>query len=101
MAECIFKTSPVGKEKHAAHSHSIQCFEVNSHVIFSNKLSCAQCRLVLGCSSFSSANVTSFCDCFQFMDVVGQVEKKCTIEELQQTFNDQGVSDYFVVFLRY
>ena len=35
------------------------------------------------------------------MDVVGQVEKKCTIEELQHTFNDQGVSDYFVVFLRY
>lgn len=35
-----------------------------------------------------------------FMEVLGQAEKKCTLQELEQTFNDQGISDYFVVYLR-
>lgn len=29
------------------------------------------------------------------------VEKKCSVEELLRSFNDQGLSDYFVVYLRY
>ncbi|XP_076463742.1 ubiquitin thioesterase OTUB1-like [Babylonia areolata] len=35
-----------------------------------------------------------------FMDVAGQAGKNMTVEELQQCFNDQGLSDYFVVYLR-
>ncbi|XP_062574136.1 ubiquitin thioesterase OTUB1-like [Saccostrea cucullata] len=34
-----------------------------------------------------------------FMDVVNKLET-CTLDELLQTFNDQGLSDYLVVFLR-
>ncbi|KAK7506803.1 hypothetical protein BaRGS_00001654 [Batillaria attramentaria] len=35
-----------------------------------------------------------------FMEVLGHAEKKCSVQELEQTFNDQGISDYFVVYLR-
>jgi len=34
------------------------------------------------------------------MDVVGKVEKQCKVEELLEVFNDQGLSDYLVVYLR-
>lgn len=34
------------------------------------------------------------------MDVVNKLES-CTVDDLLQTFNDQGLSDYLVVFLRY
>ncbi|WAR18637.1 OTUB1-like protein, partial [Mya arenaria] len=35
-----------------------------------------------------------------FMEVVGKVVKQCSLEELLETFNDQGLSDYIVVYLR-
>ncbi|XP_060063691.1 ubiquitin thioesterase OTUB1-like [Ylistrum balloti] len=35
-----------------------------------------------------------------FMDVVEKVGTPCTKEELHETFNDQGTSDYLVVYLR-
>ncbi|KAL4238404.1 OTU domain [Mactra antiquata] len=35
-----------------------------------------------------------------FMDVLTKVENDCTLEELLETFNDQGLSDYIVVYLR-
>lgn len=34
------------------------------------------------------------------MDVVQKLET-CTVDDLEQTFNDQGLSDYLVVYLRY
>ena len=36
----------------------------------------------------------------QFMDVVERVEKPCKLEDLLEVFNDQGFSDYLVVYLR-
>lgn len=35
-----------------------------------------------------------------FLDIVGQVKEPGTVEKLLETFNDQGLSDYFVVYLR-
>ncbi|CAG5129819.1 unnamed protein product [Candidula unifasciata] len=35
-----------------------------------------------------------------FVDIVKQVECPGTVEKLLETFNDQGLSDYFVVYLR-
>ncbi|BFZ12173.1 hypothetical protein BsWGS_15212 [Bradybaena similaris] len=35
-----------------------------------------------------------------FVDIVKQVEAPGTVEKLLETFNDQGLSDYFVVYLR-
>ncbi|XP_059169803.1 ubiquitin thioesterase OTUB1-like [Physella acuta] len=35
-----------------------------------------------------------------FIDIVKQVENPGTVEKLLETFNDQGLSDYFVVYLR-
>ncbi|OWF53351.1 ubiquitin thioesterase OTUB1-like [Mizuhopecten yessoensis] len=35
-----------------------------------------------------------------FMDVVEKVGTPCTTKELHETFNDQGISDYLVVYLR-
>ncbi|XP_067680303.1 ubiquitin thioesterase OTUB1-like [Haliotis asinina] len=35
-----------------------------------------------------------------FMDIITQVESKCPLPELVTSFNDQGLSDYFVVYLR-
>ncbi|XP_012940096.1 ubiquitin thioesterase OTUB1 [Aplysia californica] len=35
-----------------------------------------------------------------FMDIVSQVKSPGTVEKLKETFNDQGLSDYFVVYLR-
>ncbi|KAK6180862.1 hypothetical protein SNE40_008838 [Patella caerulea] len=35
-----------------------------------------------------------------FMEVIEKVEKKCTNEEFYQLYTDQGISDYFVVYLR-
>ena len=37
---------------------------------------------------------------WQFMEVVQKLET-CTVDDLEQTFNDQGLSDYLVVYLRY
>ncbi|KAK7104627.1 ubiquitin thioesterase OTUB1-like [Littorina saxatilis] len=51
--------------------------------------------VALGYSQFT---IEDFHD--TFMDVVGQVEKKVSVDELQNVFNDQGISDYFVVYLR-
>ncbi|XP_060558518.1 ubiquitin thioesterase OTUB1-like [Ruditapes philippinarum] len=35
-----------------------------------------------------------------FMDVVTKVENRCSLDELLETYNDQGLSDYIVVYLR-
>ncbi|KAK0056914.1 ubiquitin thioesterase OTUB1 [Biomphalaria pfeifferi] len=35
-----------------------------------------------------------------FIDIVKQVKSPGTVEKLVETFNDQGLSDYFVVYLR-
>ncbi|KAH3712055.1 ubiquitin thioesterase OTUB1-like [Dreissena polymorpha] len=35
-----------------------------------------------------------------FMEVVGKVENQCSLDELLETFNNQGLSDYIVVYLR-
>jgi len=35
-----------------------------------------------------------------FMEIVGHVKTPATVEKLVETFNDSGLSDYFVVYLR-
>lgn len=35
-----------------------------------------------------------------FMDVVNKVDNQCSLSELLDSFNDQGLSDYIVVYLR-
>ena len=37
---------------------------------------------------------------FQFMEVVNKVDSQCSLSELFEIFNDQGFSDYIVVYLR-
>ena len=37
---------------------------------------------------------------FQFMDVIGKLASDFTVTDLSDTFNDQGLSDYLVVYLR-
>ncbi|GIY06685.1 ubiquitin thioesterase OTUB1 [Caerostris extrusa] len=47
---------------------------------------------------FSQFTIEDFHD--TFMDVLGKIEQDMTVEDLLETFNDQGSSDYIVVYMR-
>ena len=44
--------------------------------------------------------VLRFCCFFQFMSVVNSVKDNASVEELSDTFRDEGLSNYIVVYLR-
>ncbi|GFS60063.1 ubiquitin thioesterase OTUB1 [Trichonephila inaurata madagascariensis] len=47
---------------------------------------------------FSQFTIEDFHD--TFMDVLGKIEQEMTVEDLLAIFNDQGSSDYIVVYMR-